>query len=558
MNENHQHAGNGHSGEGTRVEPLSLWSRWVAGDPLGSEEMKQLQTALREDLSFRQAVMNERRVERLLRFDALFAQTEAFFAAGVLKRCREGATANSPGDSAGSNTIPNRSLSQPHPIEINVRPRAWRDSQTRRRLADRKLPARLALAAVALLMAGGVGLGWWFRAELSSGAGAIVKDDSQHVSPQPSGDLVNEQIVREPSPNLAEQLIPEKQLEPAVDLTHQSPDTRFSEGERQPPVFATLTGIKRATEGGPFSVGTTFGDGDIRFESGDWQLTMTSGAVVEVFGPSRLELLSDNSLMLIEGELSATVPTSAQGFYVLTPSVMVIDLGTVFDVAVHDQGTTEVEVRQGRVAVSSREPVTQQQWHLDADGLYQLAFYSLPPSSKSPESQPIASLAKDQSGHSAGAISLDGRTIKFNDEIVFATVRDQVFQGILESPEHTASSWKDFVDSTASQPEPSGSVLINGVQFEFGNWNEAILAQHRLRQLWMPPYGTGQGVGQPDQRQLPQGVPPGMGRGSTGFRGTLMINGQERSFESAEQYQAAVRELLGPAAEFGFRFDWQR
>jgi hypothetical protein len=36
------------------------------------------------------------------------------------------------------------------------------------------------------------------------------------------------------------------------------------------------------------------------------------------------------------------------------------------------------------------------------------------------------------------------------------------------------------------------------------------------------------------------------------LRGSLFINGQRRDFDPLEQYQAAMRELMGPVADFGF------
>jgi hypothetical protein len=136
------------------------------------------------------------------------------------------------------------------------------------------------------------------------------------------------------------------------------------------PIFATVTGFKPPAGDGrssqtelPFKVGTAFGEQTIALEAGELQVTMASGVVVDLFAPSRFEFTSENSLAMNSGELSASVPSSAKGFQVATPSIVVTDLGTVFDVAVDDGGTTDVEVRRGSVTVASRQQVTQQRWH---------------------------------------------------------------------------------------------------------------------------------------------------------------------------------------------------
>lgn len=78
-----------------------------------------------------------------------------------------------------------------------------------------------------------------------------------------------------------------------------------------------------------------------------------SGVQMEVSGPARLEIPSERLVQLTLGKATAQVPRWARGFTIKTPDVEVVDLGTRFGVATHNQGTTDVVVFEGEVDLNS-------------------------------------------------------------------------------------------------------------------------------------------------------------------------------------------------------------
>jgi hypothetical protein len=85
-----------------------------------------------------------------------------------------------------------------------------------------------------------------------------------------------------------------------------------------------------------------------------------TGADVRIEGPAEIELVTAKRCVLNSGRLVASVPPSATGFVVDTPSAQLTDIGTEFGVVVRDDLTSDVQVFQGIVDGQSRglrEPV---------------------------------------------------------------------------------------------------------------------------------------------------------------------------------------------------------
>ena len=87
--------------------------------------------------------------------------------------------------------------------------------------------------------------------------------------------------------------------------------------------------------------------------SGVAQLHFDNGVSVIIEGPSTFQISSHNSVHLTSGKLSASVPVEGHGFTVTTNSARIVDLGTEFGVEAHDDGTTTVDVFQGRIQAES-------------------------------------------------------------------------------------------------------------------------------------------------------------------------------------------------------------
>ena len=88
--------------------------------------------------------------------------------------------------------------------------------------------------------------------------------------------------------------------------------------------------------------------GKLELSSGQCMLRFRSGATVWVKGPASLDVVSDMLVRMKTGRATAHVPEWAHGFSIQTPSVHVIDLGTVFGVMAGHE-TTDVVVFEGKV-----------------------------------------------------------------------------------------------------------------------------------------------------------------------------------------------------------------
>lgn len=82
---------------------------------------------------------------------------------------------------------------------------------------------------------------------------------------------------------------------------------------------------------------------------GQIQVTFESGAIVTLYAPAMMEVISPMRGRAIRGKLAADVGDGAQGFTIETPRATVVDLGTVFGVEVGDEGATDVVVFKGAV-----------------------------------------------------------------------------------------------------------------------------------------------------------------------------------------------------------------
>lgn len=89
----------------------------------------------------------------------------------------------------------------------------------------------------------------------------------------------------------------------------------------------------------------------LRLKSGVVQLGFVSGASAAIEGPVDFKVTDRNSMELLDGKISAEVPRLARGFAIRTPAARAVDLGTRFGIDAKSDGSTEVDVFQGRVHV---------------------------------------------------------------------------------------------------------------------------------------------------------------------------------------------------------------
>ncbi|MFN7291649.1 MAG: hypothetical protein ACK5YR_13340 [Pirellula sp.] len=326
-------------------------------------------------------------------------------------------------------------------------------------------------------------------------------------------------------------------------------------------VFATVTKAEQLDPSSSIVKGLSLGKESVIISEGELEIAMSGGVKVNVFAPCRLELQSENSLRLIAGELSLEVPNQNTQFQLETPAIAVANTDSAFDIVVEETGRTEVEVRRGGIAVQALDYPNAQAWNLNADATNSLVVYTpedsfmdgLPQNRESnvtnKVSGPIASFAKSLSGEKIGVITFNGQSRSFDDEVVFSKVREQVFRGVRTPGESLARNWSRFVETAANEPQPTGTIELNGKEYSFDNYNEAVLAQNNVLAQFAPSVNADNSSEQSDGQTVP---PVTNNETLRGFQGTPFIRGQRRDFHNFEEYQTALRELMGPAAEFGF------
>ena len=95
--------------------------------------------------------------------------------------------------------------------------------------------------------------------------------------------------------------------------------------------------------------GNTLEPCTLKLKSGLAQVEFLQGSIVVLEGPVEFDIINPNEGALAIGKLRASVPQVSSGFSIGVPNGKVIDLGTEFGLHVHDGGSTEVFVYQGKV-----------------------------------------------------------------------------------------------------------------------------------------------------------------------------------------------------------------
>ena len=91
--------------------------------------------------------------------------------------------------------------------------------------------------------------------------------------------------------------------------------------------------------------------GPLWLKKGNVKIEFDYGAEVIVQGPAEFELIDAEKMALNSGRLYATVPKRATGFTAVTPSAMIIDLGTEFGVKVDFDGNSGVHMFKGKASL---------------------------------------------------------------------------------------------------------------------------------------------------------------------------------------------------------------
>ncbi|MFN7877145.1 MAG: hypothetical protein ACK5PB_17635 [Pirellula sp.] len=540
--------------------PLDLWDRYHSGEDLSEKQIEFLSNSLKNDVEFRRTALAERTVDQMLRIEVETPDQTEGFLGRVLAKCTSATEDNLPVATAlqGLDTrlLDRTLLENINKDRINIRKKEGRLFQTKN--------AWLAMAAVVLVSI--TGIGFWYQnqnvgnqrnqsLDLSKATKKIETIEESAAldgTAIASGGRVDDLVTSNPKAS------DEEALEHSDDPTGHNQTAGLA---KNPQVLATVTKVERLSENTKLVSGLSLGKESIIISEGELEIAMSSGVQIKLFAPCRLELQAENSIRLVTGELSLEVPNQLTKFQLETPAIAVANTDSAFDIVVEESGRTEVEVRRGGIAVQAIDYPNAQAWDLNADATNSLVVYTSPDSlsdglpldnasgTSSRIHGPIASFAKGLSGDKIGVITYNGQSRSFDDEVVFSKVREHVFQGVRSPGESFAKNWSRFVETAANEPQPVGTIQLNGKEYSFDNYNEAVLAQNNVLAQFAPSDKTHNSNDQNDGQISP---PAANSDAPSSFRGTLFIRGQHREFQNFDEYQTALRELMGPAAEFGF------
>lgn len=538
----------------------ALWERYTSGEELTRQQSESLTESLKSDEEFRHNVLAERAVDQMLRMEAERPDQSEAFVARVLAKVNSLETNH--GLSNSSLQSPIGKLLDPTQLE-NIN----KDRQITRNEESFLLRPRGAwLSIAALVLVSVTGVGFWYRHMLRERGSNRPTD----LAEAPKGsESAAEPAQQQPFQASQLESVVDKEKaktiqtnEPTLEPTLKPMDRDSNVvAETQQTALATVTKAERIERDSKIANGLSLGKEIIDVAQGEFEFTTASGAKVSAFAPCRLELITENEIRLITGELSVEISNPASHFQLTTPAIAVNNTESVFDIVVDQSGRTEVEVRRGGIAIEAIAFPTAQAWKLNAESINSLVVYtpvqnshgSIAGTSESMLAQaargPVASIARSFSGESIGVITYNGQSRSFDDELVFSKVREQVFKGAQQHGESFATNWSRFVETATNEPQPAGSIELNGKEFAFGNYNEAVLAQNNVLAQFAPVVKSNDSNEQAENSDTPPSVNdqvPGS------FRGTLFLRGQRRDFNSFAEYQAALKELMGPAAEFGF------
>ncbi|HEY1109578.1 MAG TPA: FecR domain-containing protein [Opitutaceae bacterium] len=126
----------------------------------------------------------------------------------------------------------------------------------------------------------------------------------------------------------------------------------------RPAPIAVLTQAQNTKWAGstlPTAEKSELGAGTLALLEGIATVRFASGATVTLEAPTKFELVDAMRTRLIEGSITAEVPSAAKGFTVETADFSVVDLGTRFGVTASSTGNAHVFVFEGEVKLDDPE-----------------------------------------------------------------------------------------------------------------------------------------------------------------------------------------------------------
>lgn len=141
-------------------------------------------------------------------------------------------------------------------------------------------------------------------------------------------------------------------------LSRPLPPTPAVVAAAKPAPIAVLTQAQNTKWAGstlPTAENSELGAGTLALLEGIATIRFASGAAVTLEAPTTFELVDAMRTRLVEGSITAEVPSQAKGFTVETADFSVVDLGTRFGVTASSTGNAHVFVFEGEVKLDDPE-----------------------------------------------------------------------------------------------------------------------------------------------------------------------------------------------------------
>ena len=479
-----------------------LWTRKLAGEQLLDSEQQRLVDQLSVDDTLGQRIARDESTHRMLMAAAPAVDDHAWFTHSVLERCEQ--------ERIVTPKISNDSI-EPPPVEysfelpsvpakvetplISHSVRPSRERTTKKKGGGSLLRVSMIAAGIALIF----GTGW---------LSGVVSTRERQVAEAPAR-VAN------------------------VPRTNESVSLRKSAVDRVPRTgFATLVNSTRAGGDSPLGAGRRIATETIAIQEGENVVALDNGSRLRVVGPAEFQLVSADEVSVRHGRVFASVPVSADGLRVITPTSHVVDSGSDYELVVNPYGDTDVLVNRGNVTVvpwpdssEKSEPM-----FLTRETTNRATVFE--PLTKDSRRGPLASTTHQTGGGFSGVISVNGESVEFTSPEAFENARKRVNERFDAASERFHEDWNKTLQQFRGAAA-AGSLNLNGRNLGFQGIDDIIKLQQRMLE------------------QSPQPNQGGVNRKAGSFQGTININGETRTFDSAEEFDKAQREAFGPLKTLG-------
>jgi hypothetical protein len=479
-----------------------LWTRKLAGEQLLDSEQQRLADQLSVDDALGQRIARDESTHRMLLAAAPVADDHTWFTHSVLERCEQ--------ERIVTPTISNKAV-EPPPVEssfelpsvpvkfetpfISHSTRLARARTTKKTGGLSLVRISMIAAGIALIFAAG-----WYSGVVSTRERQVVEGPARIAS----------------FPKTNERVLMRESAFDGVPRTG----------------LATLVNSTRTGGGNPIRAERRIATETIAFQEGENVVELDNGSRLRVVGPAEFQLVSADEISVRHGRVFASVPVSADGLRVITPTSHVVDSGSDYELVVNPRGDTDVLVNRGNVTVVPwpNSSVKSEPMFLTRETTNRVKVFE--PPTKDSRRGPLASTTHQIGGAFSGVISVNGESVEFTSPEAFENARKRVNERFDAASERFHENWNKTLQQFRGAAA-AGSLNLNGRNIGFQGIDEIIKLQQRMLE---------------QSRQMNRG---GLTRKAGSFSGTIDINGETRTFDSAEEFDKAQREAFGPLKTLG-------